>query len=209
VSPNYNHKLTDRYNVIVIDDESGRLRPCVSALATMGLRSVPVASPLDFLLTPHFTAPSCVLASLRLSGLSVPRFMAGIRTKGGQHPVVFVADPSELSVGVEATRAGAFEIIKTPIVMPEFESAIRRALAHIRSKDVEADEQGRRTHRLGLLTHREREILPLLIAGRTSKEIGRRLGISHRTAERHRENILDKFETRTVVELVAKHFGTG
>lgn len=193
--------------VLVADDKSGRLRPCVSALGGMEIDLVSVRSPVDLFLTPYATDPSCVLASLKLDGLSITQFMAGIRTLDSPYPVVFVADPAELELGLEATQEGAFQVVKTPISSPEFEAVIESALDHGRRQDVEMKEKAHRNRELARLTAREREILPLLVAGMTDKEIGRRLGISHRTAERHRQNILDKFKTRTVVELVNKHFG--
>ncbi|HEX9730180.1 MAG TPA: response regulator transcription factor [Gemmatimonadales bacterium] len=96
--------------------------------------------------------------------------------------------PGDLRSAIRAVSAG--ETFFSPVVTERLGTALR-----------EEEDRGRDTDRLGRLTSRERDVLLLIAAGRTNKEAAAELGISHRTVESHRENLMKKLSIRTVADL--------
>jgi len=103
---------------------------------------------------------------------------------------------------VAAFRRGAFDFINKPISASMLIGVVQRAIAHSAESRASRANRNRLAELEGSLTLREREVLPLLAKGNSNKQIGRFLGISPRTAERHRYAIFGKMEVSSIAELV-------
>jgi FixJ family two-component response regulator len=122
--------------------------------------------------------------------------------RGVQLPVIMISGHAEVPTAVAAMRAGALILLEKPFDMNQLEEQIRHAL----TIDATVREKQRRSAdlatRLEALTAREREIMALLIQGKTNKEISLALNISAPTVDKHRWKVLEKMRVDNVVELV-------
>lgn len=151
----------------------------------------------------------CVLLDMRmpgLDGLGVQREMAA---RGLRLPVVVVTAHGDVALAVQAMKAGAADFIEKPY---DDEAILRTAEAALARGDEErarARGAAEAAARVATLTSREREVLDGLVAGRANKEIARILGVSHRTVEIHRANLMEKLGARGLSEVVRMALSAG
>ncbi|PSQ95854.1 MAG: DNA-binding response regulator [Bacteroidetes bacterium SW_9_63_38] len=155
--------------------------------------------------------PDLLVLDLGLPGLNGLDILRRIRSLGLPTKVVVLSMHGEDSYVTEAFELGARGYVLKGSPLSELTDAIKHIIRGekyvssdlsedlITSDPVEADVEDR----FNTLTDREREVLQLTAEGNTSREIGDRLGISHRTVEKHRENIQAKLELRNIVEMAA------
>ncbi|HEV3029917.1 MAG TPA: response regulator [Planctomycetota bacterium] len=139
--------------------------------------------------------PGCLLLDLRMKGANGLDLQRQLLQRGFRIPMIVISSVAEVPEVVSAIRAGAVDFLEKPIREEALLRAVREGLA--RDRDRRADEA-----KLAALTHRERQILELLVAGENYKEIASRLKVSPKTVEGHRVNLLKKLGLRSVVEAV-------
>ncbi len=141
----------------------------------------------------------CVLMDVRMPGLSGIATYDIIANKKlhKRLPVIFITGHGELSMAVDAIKRGAFDFFEKPFDDNHLFDRIQAALSHSRKEGDLAVIY----RRLDKLTMREREILNLILVGKMNKVIADKLGISMRTVEVHRANILEKMEVKSAIEL--------
>jgi FixJ family two-component response regulator len=186
--------------VLVVDDDALVARTIANVLGSVGIATVAFRDPRAFLDRGGDDA-GCVLMDVRLPGMSGTELLRRLRAQGVELPVIVMTGHAELDVAVTAFRAGAFDFLKKPFAASELIEMVQRALERGAAARRSRAGRAHAEQFLAALTPREREVLPLLVAGMANKEIGRRLGISHRTAEHYRQTILKAADVRTVVEL--------
>lgn len=188
--------------VFIIDDDEG-VRVALEALVSAaGMRCEAMERAAHFLEIRH-DGPGCVLSDVIMPGMTGLQLLIAARQRGNRLPIVLLTGHADVELAVSAFRAGAFDFLEKPFSDTLLLDMLQRAMAHSRTT-LEADARKRALEtRLHALTNREREIVPHLVAGARNKEIARSLSISHRTVERHRQNVLNKLGLRSVVELAA------
>lgn len=134
----------------------------------------------------------CVLLDLRMPGTDGLGVLRGMAARGIALPTVLVTAHASVSVAVEAMRAGAVDLVEKPCRPDALVAAAEAALAG----------PGAARARVARLSPREREVLRGLVEGRQNKEIALALGLSHRTVEIHRANLLRRLGARTLAEAV-------
>lgn len=143
----------------------------------------------------------CIILDIRMpggSGLEI--FDLLIKKKLGRRlPVIFITGHGDLGCAVDVIKRGAFDFFEKPF---DDSALIRKATLAIEMSRKEA-EHAKLQQRFTSLTTREREILGLILVGKMNKVIADLLGISMRTVEVHRANILDKMAVKTAMELAA------
>ena len=141
----------------------------------------------------------CVLMDVRMAGLSgIATFdIIANRKLNKRLPIIFITGHGEIAMAVDAIKRGAFDFFEKPFDDNILFDRIQAALAHSRKEG----EMAVVYRRLDKLTTREREILSLILIGKMNKVIADKLGISMRTVEVHRANILDKMEVKSAIEL--------
>ncbi len=150
-------------------------------------------------------AAGCVLIDVRKPDRSGLMVQQAIRAAGLNWPLVAIMSAGDVPTTVQVLKAGAETVVEAPIERQELEYAIRTA-AH-RLIEVEASEDVRHAYRcLSLLTRRETEVLRGLVAGLPNKTIAYDLGISPRTVEVYRANIMHKFEARSLSDVLRSAF---
>jgi FixJ family two-component response regulator len=189
--------------VFVIDDDHAMREVLSTVLASIGLEVECFADGETFLGEFDHDGPGCIITDYRMPGMLGTELIRDCARCGVALPVIVISGFADIDLVIEAFRAGACDFLQKPFSNTALITAVRRALdisgraaAAARRESILAQEMAR-------LTPREREIAPFLTQGLTSKEIGLETGISYRTIERHRVNILKKFGCRNVAELAA------
>jgi FixJ family two-component response regulator len=188
--------------VLVVDDDANVRQGLAHLLEAEGYVVRAFAAATDFLAQPAPPVPSCLILDMQmpqLDGMSVLQHMAG-RHLG--LPVIFLTGHGTIPLTVAAMKAGAHEFLTKPVDPDALLAAVGEAVAkdaHRIAQRVEADELARRHARL---TPREREVFGLAIGGLLNKQIADAMGISEIMAKVHKRNLMQKMQTRTLVELV-------
>jgi two-component system response regulator FixJ len=117
-------------------------------------------------------------------------------------PVVLLADSNNLGAAVQAIKAGAFDVVEKPDFLLE---SAKRALAFYVKCQKLLEEKTLAGKRIGSLTRREEQVLNLMVAGLPNGKIAEQLGISPKTMDIHRANLMDKMGARTTADLCRAH----
>ena len=117
-------------------------------------------------------------------------------------PVIFITGSGTLSVAVRAMREGAADFLQKPVHAEALRESVGRALAGSEQLVSDRAEHNEMSARLATLTERERQILVRVVAGEATKSIAAELGISERTIEHHRHNVMRKMGVRSLAMLV-------
>jgi len=157
-----------------------------------------------FLATYDPSWPGCLLADIRMPGLSGLELQAELRTRNILLPVILVTGHADVPTAVRAMKAGALDVIEKPFCGERVVGRVAQAIqmdAQIRRTQAILSEHDRR---LSCLSPRERQVLDLLAKGANSKQIATQLDISVQAVATCREKIIDKMDTDNVVTLIRK-----
>jgi len=187
--------------VHVVDDDLAVRQSLSFLLASEGLPVRLHESAAAFLET--VAAPSgCVVTDVRMPGMDGIAFLRCLREQGFAVPVIVMTGHADVPMAVEAMKEGAVDFIEKPFDDDLFLAAVRSALV-VREQTVERDGHVREVQsRLEGLSERERQVLDGLVAGKANKVIAHDLGISPRTVEIYRANVMAKMQAGSLSELV-------
>jgi two-component system, LuxR family, response regulator FixJ len=194
--------MPDRPVIHVIDDDEA-LRESLSFLLETAHFEVRVyESALRFLeLLPH-AQPGCIITDVRMpgmSGLELLRQLANLKTT---FAVIVITGHGDVPLAVEAMKLGAVDFLEKPFDDHALIAAVRSALGQ-RERDREHDTEKLEIHgRVAALSNRERQVLEGLVAGHPNKTIAFDLGISPRTVEIYRANLMTKMQASSLSDLV-------
>ena len=156
----------------------------------------------DFLTALPQIKVGCVVTDVRMPGMSGIELLQRLRELKVSLPVIVVSGHGDVPLAVEAMKTGALDFIEKPFDDDVFLRAVRLALsAHAVDSQRQA-QQATINSRLESLSNREREVLEGLVAGHPNKTIAYDLGISPRTVEIYRANVMEKMQARSLSDLV-------
>jgi FixJ family two-component response regulator len=188
--------------VFVVDDDAAVRDSIAELVESVGLQAECYASAAEFLDKLAPGRPGCLVLDVRMAEMSGLELQHRLNMLGISMPVIMLTGHGDVTMAVEAMKAGAVDFLQKPYREQALLDSINAALM----KDTDARRSGaveeQLDHRLAGLTEREREVLDQLLLGKTSKEIADILDISPRTAEVHRRNLLRKLGFGTVKELL-------
>jgi FixJ family two-component response regulator len=189
----------------LVDDDAGVRDSLALLIGTVGLRVMPWAHPQAFLDGFDREAIGAIVLDVRMPGLGGLQVLEALRTQGADQPVVMLTGHGTVALCRQAFKGGAAEFLEKPVddqlLLDTLQAAIRQ---HVRSRQRgQADREAR--ERYGQLSAREREVLGLIVAGLTNKEIGRSLGLSPRTVETHRAHLFGKLGAPTLAQLILRY----
>jgi len=187
--------------VFVVDDDH-RVREALSSLiSSAGLRVAVFSSAAEFLESKRPDAPACLVLDLQLpgiSGLELQQQLSG----GDTPPIVFISGHGDIPSSVRAIKAGAVEFLPKPFDDQELLRAIDAAIDQDRTERRKRTELAELQSRYNLLTRREREVLPFVVAGYANKLTAADLGIAEITIGVHRGQIMRKMAAKSLADLV-------
>ena len=194
--------------VLVVEDDHSLRSAIASALKVRGIDHLEFENAAEVsvvLRGGSVTKPTCMLLDIRLgsgpSGLSVFDEISELGLTA-RVPVVFMTGHGDLETAVDVMRSGAFDFVTKPFSTPELMKKIESALASSAAANKHATEEQKVRALTEQLTDKESEVMRLMIAGKTNREIAEICGNSTRTVELHRARIFDKLEVSNAVELV-------
>jgi FixJ family two-component response regulator len=188
--------------VFVVDDDAGMRAAIQGLLRSVGLRSEAYGSPEEFLRARRPEAPSCLVLDMQLPGLTGLEVQRALADAGIRLPTVFITAHGDIPMTVKAMKAGAVEFLAKPFDDEELLVAIRQGLDRDRGDRARHHEDASLRERWATLTHREREVLALVVEGKLNKQIAAELGTSEITVKVHRGRMMRKLQAGSVAELV-------
>jgi FixJ family two-component response regulator len=192
---------SDRPVVFVVDDDT-RVRDALSSLlASVGLQVMVFASATDFLTADKPDAPACLVLDLQLPDIHGLELQKALNESAAP-PIVFISGHADVPSSVKALKAGALEFLSKPFGEEELIRAVDAAIATDRAARRTRSEHTELTSRYELLTPREREVLPFVIAGFANKHTAFELGTSEITIGVHRGQVMRKMRARSLAALI-------
>jgi FixJ family two-component response regulator len=193
---------SERLTVFVIDDDASVRDSIALMLGLAGYRTSVFADAEAFLGAWKEDWAGCVVADVRLPGLSGVQLQEELRKRGTALPFVIITAHGDVPTARAAFRSHAVDFLEKPFDHAQLCAAIDTGFALEERRIQRQDSQRSDAAKLNRLTRREREVLEQAARGLGSKEIGMALGISPRTVEVHKTRIMEKLGVRNVVELV-------
>ncbi len=192
----------ERPVVFVVDDDPSMRHALQDLVASVGLESCVFATPREFLQASRADVPSCLVLDVRLPGSSGLAFQEELARAGVRIPVIFITGHGDIPMSVRAIKAGAVEFLSKPFREQELLDAIHAGIERDRAQRRAAAAVADLEQRFATLTERERQIMPLVIAGQASKRIAAELGVAEATVKVHRAQIMRKMQANSLPELV-------
>jgi two-component system, LuxR family, response regulator FixJ len=188
--------------VFVIDDQSSIRHALGEMLSIFGYNVETYESADSFLRALDPLRYGCVVADVRMPGMDGIELVRELARREVLLPVVVISGHADVPMAVAAIKAGAEDFIEKPVDDVQLVAAINRGLARANAKQRLQERVQDVRSRFKQLTPREVEVFDLVVEGYTSEAIGERLGISTRTVEGYRVQIMDKMQAESVAGLV-------
>ena len=186
--------------VHLVDDDEAIRRSVGFMLKTSGFHVRTYESGDDLLKSASNLEAGCILLDIRMPGMDGLELQAALRDKGIGLPVIIMTGHGDVTLAVQAMKAGAVDFIEKPFEKAVLLSAIDHGLERLRRSAANVDRADEAAVRLQVLTPREREVLDGLAKGLPNKTIAYDLGISPRTVEIHRANLMSKLGVKSLSE---------
>jgi two-component system response regulator FixJ len=188
--------------VHVIDDDDASRQSLAFLLQAAEIDVRTYASATIFLDLAPKLGWSCVITDVRMPGMSGIELLRRLKELDVDVPVIVITGHGDVPLAVEAMKVGAVDFLEKPFDDEVLLSSVRSALAQ---RDGDKRRHGERAEietRLAVLSNRERDVLSGLVSGRANKQIAYDLGISPRTVEIYRANLMNKMQAGSLSELV-------
>jgi len=195
--------------VHIIDDDDA-LRDSLSfLLSSVGIKTKSYETATGYSNDPERGACGCILTDVRMPGMSGIDLLRKLKSDGITVPVIVMTGHGDVPLAVEAMKLGALDFVEKPFNDDALIASVRSALGEAKRHSVHEEERKDIDARLAQLTARERQVLDGLVAGQPNKVIAHELGISPRTVEIYRANVMTKMQANSLSELVRMALVTG
>ena len=195
--------MSDETALVYIVDDDEAVRDSLSLLMkSVGLDCKTYASALDFLDDYDVDKLSCLVADIRMPGLSGLELQEELNNRHSEIPIVFITGHGDVPMAVYAMKAGAMDFIQKPFRDQDLLDHIHKALQNDRDRRGSRQELLTIRERVNTLTPRETEVMDKVVQGCANKVIAMDLGVSQRTVELHRARVMYKMGVRSLAELV-------
>jgi two-component system response regulator FixJ len=191
--------MTANSIVHIVDDDDAVRQSLAFLLSSAGLPVRLYESASAFLAGLSAPQSGCLITDIRMPGMTGIDLLKALREKSLSMPAIVITGHGDVPLAVEAMKAGAVDFIEKPFDEEAILNAVKRAL------EQGADENGDGivvAARLATLSERERQVLEGLVGGHPNKTIARGLGISPRTVEVYRANLMAKMQAKSLSDLI-------
>ncbi len=194
--------MSSEPTVFVVDDDSEVRETLKWLVESVGLKIETFASAQDFLNAYDPKRPGCLVTDVRMPGMSGIELQAKLMAAEVTLPIIVVSGYADVPTAVRSMKGGAIDFVEKPFNEQMMLERIQLSIledARLRQKRAQRE---RARARLQSLTPRERQVMDLVILGRSNKQIARELDISPKTVEVHRSNVMAKMKAQSLAELV-------
>jgi two-component system response regulator FixJ len=189
----------------LIDDDEAVRSSLALLIGTVGLRVQAWSDPQAFMAGFDRQSVGAIVLDVRMPAISGLTVLDTLVAQGVDQPIIMLTGHGTVEMCRRAFRAGAAEFLEKPVDDEALLEALQQAVRqHVKSRERhQADREAR--ERYAQLSEREREVLGLIVAGLTNKEIGRALTLSPRTVETHRANLFAKLDAGSLAQLIRRY----
>lgn len=196
---------TSNQQVYIVDDDPAVRDSMSMLLETVDLEPKCFESAVDFLEAYEGSERGCLILDIRMPGMNGLELQQALKEKESMLPIIFMTGHGDIPMAVTAMREGALDFMRKPIREQDLLDRIQQALDYeAGQRDALLDRQAIMA-RVEALTPREKEVFGRVASGQANKVVGFDLGISERTVEVHRSQVMKKLEVRTLAQLVRVH----
>jgi FixJ family two-component response regulator len=188
--------------VFVVDDDISVREALESLIRFAGWQPETFESAQKFLSRPRVLVPSCLILDVALPGLNGLDLQKLVAVDRKDMPIIFITGYGDIPTTVEAMKGGAVEFLTKPFGDDVLLGAIERALERSKTALREETEVRELRDRYGSLSHREQQVMGLVVSGLLNKQIGGELGISEITVKAHRGQVMRKMGAKSLASLV-------
>jgi two-component system, LuxR family, response regulator FixJ len=201
--------MNESKRVYLVDDDEAVRRSASFMLRSSGFTVRTFASGVEFLEVADALEPGCILLDVRMPGIDGLEVQRKLRERGIAHPVVVITGHGDVAIAVQAMKAGAVDFIEKPFEKSVLIEAIGAGYSRLAEASGSLSRREEAEARLRVLTPREQDVLEGLVRGHPNKTIAYDLGISPRTVEVHRANLMQKLGVASLSEALRIAFAAG
>jgi len=194
--------MTRPPTVFIVDDDRDFAQSLAWVIEAAGFDVETYGSALEFLKAYNGARPGCLVLDVRLRGMSGLDLLGQLARGESRLPIIMMTGFGDFSTAVRALKGGAVDIVQKPVDHEALLTRIREALATEEKAQLTRVESSTAIERLKELTPRERAVLDLVVAGKSSKEIASQLALGVRTVETHRAHVMGKMGANSSADLV-------
>jgi two-component system, LuxR family, response regulator FixJ len=188
--------------VHIVDDDEAMRKSLAFMLSTAGLPVRVYDSATSFLASLATAQAGCLITDVRMPEMTGIELLQKLQAKRIKLPVIVITGHGDIALAVEAMKSGAVDFIEKPFGPETILRAVRAAEDRAGKLDYKSEEVEQIASRLASLSDRERQVLEGLITGNANKVIAQELGISPRTVEVYRANLMAKMHAKGLSELI-------
>ena len=186
----------------VLDDDKSIQSALQDLIESAGMSTLCFDSAEQFLDSGAAHKAACLIADIRMPGMSGIELQAKLKTELCRIPIIFITGRGDIRLAVIAMKEGAIDFFTKPVDGTSLLSSVERALQQDLANRRQATEHASLIVRYESLTPREREVLPMLASGLLNKQVAFELGITEYTVQLHRGHIMRKMEADSFAALV-------
>ena len=194
--------MYDHQTVFIVDDDEGVRDGLSLLLATVGLSCELHESAQEFLGAYDGDKRGCLVLDIRMPRMTGLDLQKKLQAMGSTLPIIFITGHGDIPMAVEAMRRGALDFIRKPFREQDLLERINEALYIDEDAHRKAMDRQELAEKLSTLSHREKEVFDRVADGQMNKVIASDLGITERTVEVHRGQVMRKLDVRTLAQLV-------
>jgi FixJ family two-component response regulator len=185
-----NTKMQNEQIVYIVDDDEGIREGLSLLLATTGQASKVYSSAIEFLEAYDNNLTGCLILDIRMPRMTGLDLQRKLKALGSTLPIIFITDHGDIPMAVEAMRQGALDFIRKPFREQDLLDSINQALTIDAGRSNDERDRSLLIDKLALLSEREQEIFARVAKGDMNKVVAHELGISERTVEVHRSQVM-------------------
>jgi len=194
--------MSDSFVVHIVDDDEAVRQSLAFLLSTAGVAVRVYDSATSFLDALPSLQSGCLITDVRMPDMTGIELLQRLKAKSIDLPVIVITGHGDIPLAVEAMKSGAVDFIEKPFAEDAILKAVRAAEHAVRKHGKRSEEEAAVAARLRSLSERERQVLDGLVAGNANKTIANDLGISPRTVEVYRANVMAKMQAKSLSELI-------
>jgi two-component system response regulator FixJ len=191
-----------RPTIFVVDDDAAILDLVRRVCAPIEAQIQTFTSAKAFLSVVNDNTPGALILDYKLPDLNGLEILSQLQERGIELPVIFISGKAEVSTAVQAFKLGSMDFLEKPFDIQELHDTAKRAVARDASMRETRARRSVIHDRIHSLTPRETQVMELVVAGKANKTIAAELGVSPKTIEVHRANVMQKMQAGSLAELV-------